>query len=80
VQFCSRPSYRAVLNMFVDVWEGLNVRLAISEGETATWSGQMSITLHKRRAWLLQGGEPGGRGVHARGPFVLYALMRSAKP
>jgi hypothetical protein len=35
--------------------EGLNVRLAISEGETATWSGQMSMMLDKRRAWLLQG-------------------------
>jgi hypothetical protein len=49
--------------MFVDVWEGLNVRLAISEGETATWSGQMSIMLDKRRAWLLQGQLRGGRGV-----------------
>jgi hypothetical protein len=29
--------------MFVDFWKGLNVRLAISEGETATWSGQMSM-------------------------------------
>jgi hypothetical protein len=28
--------------------EGLNVRLAISGGETATLSGQMSIKLHKR--------------------------------
>jgi hypothetical protein len=30
------------------------VRLAISEGETATLSGQMSMALHKRREWLLQ--------------------------
>jgi hypothetical protein len=29
----------------VDVWEGLNVRLAFSEGDTARLSGQMSITL-----------------------------------
>jgi len=35
-------------------WEGLNVRLAISEGETATLSGQMSMDIHKRREWLLQ--------------------------
>jgi hypothetical protein len=35
-------------------WEGLNVRLAISKGETATLSGQMSIMLRKRREWLLQ--------------------------
>jgi hypothetical protein len=34
-------------------WEGLNVRLAISEGETATLSGQMSMQLHKRRERLL---------------------------
>jgi hypothetical protein len=34
--------------MFVDVWKGLNARLAISEGETATWSGQMSMNLHRR--------------------------------
>jgi hypothetical protein len=40
--------------MFVDVWEGLNVRLAISKGETATWSGQMSMGLGKRAGWLLQ--------------------------
>jgi hypothetical protein len=33
----------AARNEFVDVWKGLNVRLAISEGDTATWSGQMSI-------------------------------------
>jgi len=35
-------------------WEGLNVRLAISEGETATLSGQISMLLPKRREWLLQ--------------------------
>jgi hypothetical protein len=34
---------------------GLNVRLAISEGETATWSGQMSMLLSNDEAWLLQG-------------------------
>jgi len=35
-------------------WEGLSVRLAISEGETATLSGQMSMMVSKRREWLLQ--------------------------
>jgi hypothetical protein len=35
-------------------WEGLNVRLAISEGETATLSGHMSMVLRRRREWLLQ--------------------------
>jgi hypothetical protein len=34
--------------------EGLNVRLAISEGETATLSGQMSMQLHRRWRRALQ--------------------------
>jgi hypothetical protein len=38
--------------------EGLNVRLAISEGDTATLSGQMSITLNKRFGQLLQAERP----------------------
>src|SRR5882724_11205460 len=40
---------------FVDVWEGLNVRLAISEGDTAMSSGQISMMIHSPREWLLQG-------------------------
>jgi hypothetical protein len=42
--------------ILVDVWEGLNVRPAISESETAILSGQMSMSKCKRREWLLQGG------------------------
>jgi hypothetical protein len=40
--------------VFVDVWKGLNVRLAISEGETAILSGQMSMRLHRRYQRILQ--------------------------
>jgi len=36
----------------------LNVRLAVSEGETAMLSGQMSMVIHSRTAWLLQGENP----------------------
>jgi hypothetical protein len=35
LQFCSRPHQERGRSVFVDVWKGLNVRLAISEGETA---------------------------------------------
>jgi hypothetical protein len=48
---------------FVDVWEGLNVRLAISEGDTAMSSGQISMLMYSPRQWLLQGamrGTPAG--------------------
>jgi hypothetical protein len=33
--------------LFIDVWEGLNVRLATSEGGRPLWSGQMSMPLIK---------------------------------
>jgi hypothetical protein len=46
---------------FVDVWEGLNVRLAISEGDTAMSSGQISMVIHSPREWLLQGAIFGAR-------------------
>jgi len=36
----------------------LNVRLALGEGETAMLSGQMSMPIHRRTAWLLQGEKP----------------------
>jgi hypothetical protein len=40
----------------------LNVRLALGEGETAMLSGQMSMLVHRRKAWLLQGEKPMSRG------------------
>src|SRR5262245_57232013 len=47
VQSYSKPSNRAVLRIVHRCLGGLFVRLAISEGETATRSGQMSIPRYR---------------------------------